>query len=40
MLWIHVLIYLDDILVMSESVEKYMGHLEEVFSRLGAAGLK
>ena len=40
MLWVHVLNYLDDILCMSSTVEEHVGHLEEVFSRLKAAGIK
>lgn len=39
-LWMHVLIYLDDILVFSSSVEEHMSHLEDVFARLHSAGLK
>ena len=40
MLLVHVLIYLDDILCMSPSVDEHIVHLDEVFSRLEAAGLK
>lgn len=40
LLWIHVLIYLDDILCFSETVEEHFTLLEQVFSRLLAAGLK
>lgn len=40
MLWIHVLIYLDDILCLSETVEDHITHLTEIFSRLKQAGLK
>lgn len=40
MLWIHVLIYLDDILLMSTTTEEHLHLLDEVFSRLRKAGLK
>ena len=35
----YVLVYLDDILVYSESAEAHEAHLREVFSRLRAAKL-
>lgn len=40
MLWVHILIYLDDILCFSETVEEHTLLLEQVFVRLHAAGLK
>lgn len=40
LLWVHVLIYLDDILCLSPTVEDHIQHLEQVFERLSGAGLK
>ena len=36
----HVLIFLDDFLVNSETPSEHLGHLEKVFLKLRAAGLK
>ena len=36
----HVLIFLDDLLVYSETPAKHLEHLEKVFRKLRAAGLK
>ena len=33
-------VYLDDVLVFSETLEEQLGHLRSVMGRLGAAGLK
>ena len=33
-------VYLDDVLVFSETLEEHLGHLRSVMGRLGAAGLK
>jgi len=39
-LWKFVMVYLDDIIVYSESFEEHLEHLHIVFDRLQAAGLK
>ncbi len=38
--WQFCLVYIDDILIFSRSFDEHMMHLEQVFSRLRAAGLK
>ena len=38
--WIHALVYVDDIMVFSRSLEEHQQHLQDVFDRLKEAGLK
>ena len=38
--WIHALVYVDDIVVFSRSLEEHQQHLQDVFDRLKEAGLK
>ena len=38
--WIHSLVYVDDIVVFSRSLEEHQQHLQDVFDRLKEAGLK
>ena len=38
--WIHTLIYVDDIVVFSRSLEEHQQYLQDVFDRLKEAGLK
>ena len=40
LLYVSVLAYLDDVIVFSNTLEEHLQHLEEVFQRLAAAGLK
>ena len=39
-IWIHALVYVDDIVVFSISLEEHQQHLQDVFDRLKEAGLK
>ena len=38
--WNHCLVYLDDVLVCSETFEEHLGHLDDVFSRMVRANFK
>ena len=38
--WRYCLVYLDDVLVFSETFEEHLVHLQAIFDRLGAANLK
>lgn len=38
--WHICMVYLDDILIYSQSFDDHLSHLDEVFSRIGSAGLK
>ncbi len=38
--WTSCLVYLDDIIIFSKTIEDHLGRLRDVFSRLRAAGLK
>ena len=38
--WIHALIYVDDIIVFSRSLEEHQQHLQGAFDRLKESGLK
>ncbi len=38
--WSKCLVYLDDVIVYSETFEQHLQHLQEVFQRLCGAGLK
>lgn len=40
MLWVHLILYIDDLLVYSATCEEHFTHVEEVLARLHSAGLK